>query len=116
MSCVKDSNNKSTELLLISAFKKNSISGWRRKYKIVGKPDFVFPKTRVIVFVDGCFWHGCKKHFRLPKTNQLYWSNKIQRNCLRDKAVTRIFFRIWEHELKGNVLSKRIMQINGGRR
>src|SRR3954469_24386844 len=41
-------------------------------------PDIVFPRARVAVFVDGCFWHGCPEHFHLPRTNAQYWEAKIR--------------------------------------
>ena len=52
---VKSNGNKSTELKLITFFKANKIKGWRRNYKLFGKPDFTFPKNRVAIFVDECF-------------------------------------------------------------
>lgn len=55
-----------------------------------GKPDIVFPKYRVVVFVHGCFWHrhpGCKRA-RMPKTNQIYWRKKFKSNMVRDRRVT----------------------------
>ena len=56
MKANKPYGNKSTELKLIQLFKKFSIKGWRRNYKIIGsKPDFVFPKQRIVIFTDGCF-------------------------------------------------------------
>ena len=58
MSHVRSSGNKTTELAMIKVFKANGVKGWRRKYPIFGKPDFVFPKQRLAIFVDGCFWHG----------------------------------------------------------
>ncbi len=107
MSLIKSKGNKSTELQLIQQFKVRKIKGWRRNYYLFGKPDFVFPKNKVAIFVDGCFWHGCSKHRRLPKTNIEYWSNKISRNIERDKLVTEflqaknwIVIRVWEHEIK----------------
>jgi DNA mismatch endonuclease (patch repair protein) len=59
MSAVKGKGNKSTELALAKLFRKNGIKGWRRNYSgVIGKPDFVFPKERIAVFVDGCFGHA----------------------------------------------------------
>jgi len=49
-----------------------------------GRPDFVLPDHAVAVFVDGCFWHGCPTHFRLPKHNREWWREKIARNVRRD--------------------------------
>ena len=74
---------------------------------LVGKPDYANKSRRVAVFVNGCFWHGCPRHFRMPKSNMWFWREKIDRNKKRD---TRILARyryggwqvivIWEHELK----------------
>jgi DNA mismatch endonuclease Vsr len=50
---------------------------YRLNQKLPGTPDIVFVKEKVAVFVDGCFWHGCEKHYREPKTNIDYWSTKI---------------------------------------
>ncbi|MGH2953008.1 MAG: very short patch repair endonuclease [Solirubrobacterales bacterium] len=67
--------------------------------------DAVFPTECVAVFVDGCFWHGCPDHGRVPKTNSAYWADKISRNLARasrtDAALHDagwIVVRAWEHE------------------
>jgi DNA mismatch endonuclease (patch repair protein) len=118
MRSVKSKGNKSTEIKLISLFKKYSIVGWRRNYRLFGNPDFVFPKHRIVVFADGCFWHGhsCKK--TNPVENYQYWYNKISKNKKRDIAVTSILksenwkvFRIWECQIKKEKLPKRILEI-----
>ena len=104
---VKSSRNKSTELKLIQFFKENRICGWRRNFKLYGKPDFVFPKQRLAIFVDGCFWHGHNCRNTKPKDNANYWESKINRNKNRDVQVTETLtnknwtvIRIWECELK----------------
>ena len=109
MSSVKSRNNKSTEIKFINLLRQNSISGWRRRYPVNGKPDFVFLKSRLAVFVDGCFWHGHDCRNTKPKQNKTYWELKIERNKTRDKIVTELFLtrgwrvlRIWECELKKN--------------
>ena len=68
------------------------------------RPDIVFTRKRLAIFVDGCFWHGCPVHFRLPSTNAPYWQGKIERNMLRDKRVNAALadggwrvIRLWEH-------------------
>ncbi len=86
---VKSSRIKSTELKLIKFFKDNNISGWRRNVKLFGKPDFVFPKPKTVIFVDGCFWHGHSCRNTVPKDNADYWQKKIIRNKNRDKVVTK---------------------------
>lgn len=108
---VKSNRNKTTELRLIQYFKENKITGWRRNYKIFGKPDFVFPKQRLAIFLDGCFWHGHDCRNTKPKDNQEYWINKIHRNQLRDIKVSKILttknwkvIRLWECELKNTLI------------
>lgn len=100
---VKSDRNKSTELRVIAFFRSNGIKGWRRNYKLFGKPDFVFLKIKTAVFVDGCFWHGHDCRNTRPQTNQDYWQKKIARNRERDKAVTKTLklrgwrvIRVWE--------------------
>ena len=107
MSGIRSRGNRSTEMRLISLLRENGISGWRRGYPLVGKPDFVFPKVKQAVFVDGCFWHGCPAHYREPRGNAAFWREKIARNRQRDKSVGRELrrrgwkvLRIWEHELR----------------
>jgi DNA mismatch endonuclease, patch repair protein len=69
------------------------------------RPDLVFPRQRVAVFVDGCFWHGCPDHGTRPVTNADYWLLKIEANRRRDRRNTVTLeahgwtvFRMWEHE------------------
>lgn len=107
MQQVKSHGNKSTEVRLISVFKANNISGWRRNYAVKGHPDFVFLKKRIAVFVDGCFWHGHDCRNTKPSDNKEYWDKKRERNIKHDKEVTARFeargwtvIRIWECELK----------------
>ncbi len=88
MRSVKSSRNKSTEQKLISFFKENKIQGWRRSFKLFGKPDFVFPLKRIVIFTDGCFWHGHECRNTEPKANESYWKMKIDRNKTRDQIVT----------------------------
>ena len=80
MRAVKQKNTKSTELELIKFFKTNNIIGWRRTYKLFGNPDFVFPKKRIAIFADGCFWHGHDCRNTKPKGNADYWNEKITKN------------------------------------
>lgn len=85
------------------------LSGWKKNVgDIAGKPDVAFPQERVLIFVDGCFWHGCPHcNRKLPKTNREYWNRKIERNVERDKQNTQVLaadgwhvIRIWEHEMQ----------------
>lgn len=114
MSRVRSSRNKSTELAFIKILRQNSIKGWRRHYKLMGNPDFVFPSHKIVVFIDGCFWHGCPDHCRMPRTNRYYWKDKICRNEKRDRAISRqlrnadwVVIRFWEHDMKGGCAFKR---------
>ena len=111
MAAIKSKGNKATEIKLVGIFRKNNIVGWRRNLRFFGNPDFVFPKKRLAVFVDGCFWHGCPKHFRKPSDNRNYWHKKILRNQKRDRLVIKTLrsagwqvLRIWEHEIKNETL------------
>jgi len=106
MRAVKGQGNKDTEFVLARLLRQNKIIGWRSSRPIFGKPDFVFPKPKLAVFVDGCFWHGCPKHCRMPKGNRIYWKRKIASNKARDRLVSQTLrragwrvLRIWEHEL-----------------
>lgn len=81
---------------------------FRRNVKdLKGKPDIAIKKYRVVVFIDSCFWHGCKSHCRMPKSNVDYWQNKIKRNKKRDRKINKFYndenwriLRIWEHQVK----------------
>lgn len=113
MRAVKAKGNKSTELKLIELFKSYHITGWRRNYKIIGKPDFVFPKLKIALFADGCFWHGHDCRNLTPSDNSEYWEKKIARNKERDIAVTNTLskkgwqvVRVWECEIKRGELQK----------
>lgn len=107
MSKVRSTRNKSTELRMIEEFKARRITGWRRNSKIFGHPDFVFPKLRVAVFVDGCFWHGHNCRNTTPKNHAGYWREKIERNRRRDLEATERLsklgyrvIRVWECDFK----------------
>jgi DNA mismatch endonuclease (patch repair protein) len=106
MAPIRSTGNKDTELRLITRLRSAGITGWRRHHPLFGRPDFVFPKLRLAVFVDGCFWHGCPLHATQPRQNERSWREKIARNQARDRLVTRTLrtrgwrvVRIWEHEL-----------------
>ena len=107
MKAVKSRNTKTTELKMIEIFKELHIIGWRRTYPLIGKPDFVFPKKRIVVFVDGCFWHGHDCRNVTPSDNAEFWEAKRLYNKKHDEEVTQTLvqknwtvIRIWECELK----------------
>jgi len=106
MSKIRSRGNAATELRFIAILKKHRITGWRRRLVLPGQPDFVFPKQRLAVFIDGDFWHGNPRSFRLPKSNLQYWENKIRGNQRRDRRVSRILrkggwkvYRFWQSSL-----------------
>lgn len=100
------SRNTRIEVAVRQALWAAGVRGYRLHRDLPGHPDIVFPRCRLAVFVDGCFWHRCPNCFRVPKTRQEYWETKIARNVARDESVnTRLqeagwtVLRIWEHEV-----------------
>lgn len=107
MSRIRSAGNATTERRLMKLMRQAGITGWRRHYGLPGKPDFVFPSNRVVVFVDGCFWHGhnCPRNLR-PRCHSVFWQKKILRNKQRDSTVSRKLrqlgwhvLRVWECKL-----------------
>ena len=83
---------------------------YRVRPALPGTPDLAFIRSRVAVFVDGCFWHKCPEHYREPVTNVEFWRRKVTRNIARDVRVGRELAdlgwsvtRIWEHEAVSNL-------------
>jgi DNA mismatch endonuclease, patch repair protein len=77
---------------------------------LFGKPDIAIKKYKIVIFIDSCFWHSCKVHGNMPKSNQEYWYKKLNRNKERDKEVNDYYLqkgwhlkRIWEHEIKVDI-------------
>jgi DNA mismatch endonuclease, patch repair protein len=117
MSRIRGRGNLSTERRLIALFREHGIAGWRRHQTFLRpggglryiRPDFVFRDARLVVMVDGCFWHGCPKCFRHPKSNRKYWGPKLRANIARDGIATNVLkgagwqvVRIWEHQMRAN--------------
>jgi len=130
MSRIRSKGNRTTEGRLMAMMREARITGWRRQVALrlpvseprlpapgaaeqkrgrtlkptkSVRPDFVFRRERVAVFVDGCFWHGCPRHGTRPKQNGRFWREKIERNQARDRRVTRALraqgwkvLRLWE--------------------
>jgi DNA mismatch endonuclease (patch repair protein) len=118
MAAIRSRDNKHTELVLASLFRVHGIRGWRRHKRIKRRcrsrnpgsrsvrPDFVFGQGRLVVFVDGCFWHGCPKHYLAPTSNKSFWRSKLLDNRERDRITTYWLrrdgwkvVRIWHHQL-----------------
>ena len=124
MGAVRSHGNRSTELMVIAIFRSRGIKGWRRHQALPGKPDFVFRRERLAVFVDGCFWHGCPSHLRMPASNVAYWNAKLERNMARDRRVNAdlrrqgwTVVRIWEHALsEPKRVAARLLRLLGRRR
>lgn len=100
------------EVLLRKSLWHRGLRGYRVDRKVHGRlrADIVFIGPRVAVFVDGCFWHGCPKHFQAPKKNATFWEKKIAANQLRDRLTRErleedgwFVLRYWEHEVKRTV-------------
>jgi len=120
MSRIRASRNRDTELRMISILRSGKLTGWRRNKKMFGKPDFVFPGRRVVLFVDGCFWHRhprCKFSYT-PKSRTEFWLPKFAQNIARDRLVTRTLrkagwqvVRIWECQLSRKKQSRVLRQL-----
>jgi DNA mismatch endonuclease (patch repair protein) len=108
MAAIRPAGNRSTELAFAGMLRSLRIRGWKTQASLVfGVPDFFFPQSRIAVFVDGCFWHGCPMCFQLPRQNRRFWATKIKRNRARDRAVGRRLrkedikvIRLWEHDIE----------------
>jgi len=90
-------------------FLRKLLKNFEYQPKIFGRPDFVDYKNKIILFVDGCFWHQCPIHSTVPKQNQNYWIPKLERNLTRAKEVEITYkksgwkvIRIWEHDIMNN--------------
>ncbi|WP_245958277.1 very short patch repair endonuclease [Roseimicrobium gellanilyticum] len=125
MSRIRSRGNRNTELRMVEVFRSNGMRGWRRHARLRGegqvtdrkigkrvlrsftfRPDFIFPKLKVAVFVDGCFWHACPKCYIRPKQNRTFWDEKREMNQARDRKQSRALrkkgwtvVRLWEHDL-----------------
>lgn len=121
---VKSGGNKTTErrfrALLIAA----GIRGWKVRPKgLPGSPDFYFPEEKLVVFLDGCYWHACPRCGHVPSVNRPFWSEKLRRNVERDREKEQKleaegfgFIRFWEHELrekKAECLTRLRAKLNG---
>ena len=115
MALIRSSGNRLTELAMIRVFRESGITGWRRGQVLTlaheGKsrrirPDFLFRRERVAVFVDGEFWHGHPTRCRIPTTRREWWTAKIDGNKRRDRLQNRLLraagwkvTRIWQFEI-----------------
>jgi len=122
MSRIRSTNTK-PELVLKSSLRKLGFSYQPRG--VVGRPDFANNKARVAVFVHGCFWHGCPRHYKPPVANREFWLKKLEYNKARDMAAAKKLKKagwkvavIWEHDVRKTPQTfigklKRMVQIGG---
>lgn len=95
-------------------------SGWHRltKRRLPGSPDVILPRSHTLIFVDGCFWHGCPLHYTAPDERGMFWANKLAENRERDRRVLEqlvqqgwTVHRIWEHETRARVLPETVERL-----
>lgn len=110
------SKNTKPERIVMKELRKRKIYFAKHVDKIFGKPDIVFRRKKVAVFIDSDFWHCNPDKFVMPKTNTKYWEQKIDRNKKRDALVTETLeekgwtvLRIWESDIKKDL--EHVMQI-----
>jgi DNA mismatch endonuclease (patch repair protein) len=110
MSRIRSSNTK-PEIVLRKLLWLCGLRGYRLHSKLPGRPDIVFGRKEVAIFVDGCFWHSCPhcSDGRAPKTNTGYWTEKRRANKERDERRTHeleksgwTVLRLWEHEVNSD--------------
>lgn len=100
--------NTAPELALRKALRNHGVR-YRLHTLLPGRPDLANRRAKVAVFVDGCFWHGCPKHFRPPRTRTSFWTDKIARNQARRRTVLAQYagdwtvFQVYECELKSDL-------------
>ncbi|MDO8872893.1 MAG: very short patch repair endonuclease [Methanoregula sp.] len=99
--------NTGPEIKLRKMLWSHGIRGYRIHHNMPGKPDIVFIKKKIAIFIDGCFWHKCPIDFQEPETRKEFWMKKINSNVERDKKITKklqeegwTVIRFWEHEVR----------------
>jgi DNA mismatch endonuclease (patch repair protein) len=95
------------ESALATELRRTGLRCARNAPELPGKPDVVFRRAKLAVFVHGCFWHGCARHYRRPKSNRTFWAAKLAGNAARDRRATRKLralgysvIVVWEHDLR----------------
>ncbi|WP_048151974.1 very short patch repair endonuclease [Methanolacinia paynteri] len=106
MSAIRAKNTK-PELIIRRGLYARGIRGYRIHHNIAGKPDLVFTRQKIAIFIDGCYWHKCPICFHEPQTNRNFWMKKINGNVERDLQVNEelkkngwLVLRFWEHEVR----------------
>lgn len=139
MAGIRGRGNLGTEIRFMQLLRRCHISGWRRHQRInlsrdrrgeggaaarrsrIVHPDFMFRKSKILIFIDGCFWHGCPRHASMPENNRSFWKKKLRANVMRDNRTRRKLremgwrtIRIWEHDLtasRRSIVEKRLARI-----
>jgi DNA mismatch endonuclease (patch repair protein) len=106
MAAVRSRGNYSTEQRMESLLRRSHLSGYRKQWSVSGRPDFAWPKLKVALFIDGCWWHGCprcKRCKKPAKSNAKFWQSKVLANKRHDRKVSRQLrrdgwkvLRVWE--------------------
>jgi len=109
MSHIKRRDTK-VEVIFRKAIWNQGVRGYRIDVNLPGRPDIYFPKYKIAVFIDGCFWHKCPECYSEPKSNKEYWLPKIDNNVNRDrknekklKDLDIVVVRYWEHEISNDL-------------
>jgi DNA mismatch endonuclease (patch repair protein) len=109
MSAIKSKGSR-IENLFARLLRKNGVRISSHSRSLPGNPDFFSKKKQIVIFIDSCYWHGCRYHSSQPKSNRSFWKDKILKNKLRDWHVNMQYrkmkwkvFRIWEHSLVKDV-------------
>jgi len=106
------SSGTGPERALEAALARLGLRPARQTARLPGTPDLAFPAARLAVFVHGCFWHGCRLHYRAPRSRRAFWRAKLLGNVARDRRAARSLRRggwavlvVWEHEVRASPLS-----------
>ncbi len=118
MSLVRSRHGRTTESRFRAHLVSRGISGWHmHDRRLAGTPDFIFERSKIVVFVDGCFWHGCVKCQRYSKSRTAFWMDKITTNRRRDIRVAKKLrdagwkvLRVRECDLKNPQMAKKVIE------
>jgi DNA mismatch endonuclease (patch repair protein) len=121
MASVRSRGNRSTEQRMEKILRQLHLSGYRKQWPVTGKPDFAWPKFRVALFIDGCWWHGCPrcKRCKTPsKSNAAFWQAKVASNRRRDTRVSRrlraegwTVLHVWECVVEHRRTASRLVRV-----
>jgi DNA mismatch endonuclease, patch repair protein len=107
MAAIRGKDNRTTERKFRMALVRSCIRGWITHAKLPGRPDIFFPNEKIVIFLDGCFWHACSRCGHLPKSNSIFWMRKLEGTRIRDRKNTRLLrqqglvvMRAWEHSIR----------------